>query len=315
MKQMILQLRKTYLEKKFFRNSPYKYYNFWKIEDPAEVWFSRFIEFHQLNPLKKNLNFISIFGSKFTHRLIPTPKIFFSGEDLDSSTFPKLKSYKKVLNKANLSVGFDVRKEKNNFYLPLWFLSFIDPECSLESITAKFEEINDIKFRNDGRTKFACQISRHDLNGIREKMILLLNSIEHVDRGGIFMSNTDALKVTFGDKKNEFLKDYRFNICAENSNTPGYVTEKIFDAIQAGCIPVYWSEKNLSEINIFNKDAILFYDEACPQKLYNQIVNLQNSEDTYLEFISRPIFNDNAPHLILEHLGKLKNRLTEVINL
>ena len=315
MKQMILQLRKTYLEKKFFRNSPYKYYNFWSIADPAEVWFSRFIEYQGLNPLKKNLNFISVFGSEFTHKLIPAPKIFFSGEDLDSSTFPKLNSYKKVQSNVDLSLGFDTAMEKNNFYLPLWFLSFIDPECSLETITAKFEAINDIKFRDDGRKKFACQVSRHDINGIREKIILLLDSIEHVDRAGFFMNNTDDLTSLFGDRKNDFLKQYRFNICPENSDTPGYVTEKIFDSVQAGCIPIYWSEKNLSEINIFNKDAILFYDEACPEKLCNQIADLQKNEKAYLEFISRPLFTINAPELIIAHLTKLKERLKEVINL
>ncbi len=42
------------------------------------------------------------------------------------------------------------------------------------------------------------------------------------------------------------LQQYRFNICLENTrNTTGYITEKIFDAMQAGCIPVYAGASNM----------------------------------------------------------------------
>ena len=42
------------------------------------------------------------------------------------------------------------------------------------------------------------------------------------------------------DDKRETLSRYRFSFCYENSvEYPGYVSEKIFDSIFAGCIPVY----------------------------------------------------------------------------
>lgn len=313
-KEFIYQIRKTYLEKKFFKNSPYKYYNFWEIKDPAKTWFSKFIEFHQINPLKKKINFISIFGSEYTHYLISPPKIFFSGEDLSSSTFPKLRRYKKIVNKVDLSLGFETKNNNKNFYLPLWFLSLIEPESTLESITSKINKINNVRYRKDGRAKFCSQISRHDMNGIREKIILLLQKIEQIDCAGNFMKNTDELKNKFGDNKSEFLKNYKYNICPENSDTPGYVTEKIFDAIIAGCIPIYWSEKNLSDFGVLNKDAILFYDDKHPEKLYNKVLELQQNDFAFEEFISRPIFTSNAAEIIFKHLNELKNRLKVVVD-
>jgi hypothetical protein len=39
--------------------------------------------------------------------------------------------------------------------------------------------------------------------------------------------------------KNATLRQYRFSICYENAIFPGYVTEKIFDCLFAGCVPVY----------------------------------------------------------------------------
>lgn len=35
------------------------------------------------------------------------------------------------------------------------------------------------------------------------------------------------------------MSNYRFALCFENASFPGYITEKIFDAFFAGCIPVY----------------------------------------------------------------------------
>lgn len=313
-KEFILQIRKFILEKKKFKNSLYKYYNFWEIKDPKNVWFTKFIEFHQINPCLKKMNFISIFGSTFTHHLIPSPKFFFSGEDLESNTFPKLKNYKNILSKIDLSLGFNIEESSKNFYLPLWFLSFIEPDSTLESITKKLNNINNINYRKDGRNKFACQISRHDINGIREKIILLLKKIDNVDCAGNFMKNTDDLVNKFSDNKIAFLKNYKFNICPENSDTIGYTTEKIFDAIMAGCIPVYWSDKNLHDFGILNRNAILFYDENNPQKLFDEILKIHRNDDAYFEFISRPIFTPEAPQLIITHLTKLKNKLIEIID-
>lgn len=44
------------------------------------------------------------------------------------------------------------------------------------------------------------------------------------------------------------LSKSQFCICYENArDIPGYLTEKIFDCIFAGCIPIYWGEPNIQE--------------------------------------------------------------------
>ena len=40
--------------------------------------------------------------------------------------------------------------------------------------------------------------------------------------------------------KAETLSRYNFAICFENMILPGWITEKIFDCLAAGCVPVYW---------------------------------------------------------------------------
>lgn len=31
----------------------------------------------------------------------------------------------------------------------------------------------------------------------------------------------------------------------ENTNTRDYVTEKVYDALAAGCVPIYWGARNV----------------------------------------------------------------------
>lgn len=44
------------------------------------------------------------------------------------------------------------------------------------------------------------------------------------------------------------LTEYQFALCFENTAFPGYVTEKIFDCFQAGCIPVYLGAPDITSV-------------------------------------------------------------------
>ena len=81
------------------------------------------------------------------------------------------------------------------------------------------------------------------------------------------------------NSKIETLKDYKFSICYENAQEiPGYITEKIFDSMAAGCIPVYWGAPNISdyvpEDCYIDKRKFKTYED-----LYNYLIGM--SEDEY----------------------------------
>jgi hypothetical protein len=46
--------------------------------------------------------------------------------------------------------------------------------------------------------------------------------------------------------KRAVLSRYRFAICFENTIFPGYLTEKLFDCLLAGCIPIYWGDPTVT---------------------------------------------------------------------
>jgi hypothetical protein len=46
----------------------------------------------------------------------------------------------------------------------------------------------------------------------------------------------------------DVLPHYRFSVCYENMrDEPGWITEKIFDSMRAGCVPIYWGAPNITD--------------------------------------------------------------------
>jgi hypothetical protein len=83
-----------------------------------------------------------------------------------------------------------------------------------------------------------------------------------------------------GDWKREKIKqlsDYRFSIAFENTNLKYYVTEKIWDAIYAGALPVYYGNAWVYEI--FEKGSFIDYgDFSSPSELLEYLKNMQSDE-------------------------------------
>jgi len=85
------------------------------------------------------------------------------------------------------------------------------------------------------------------------------------------------------NSKKETLSKYKFCICYENAKEiPGYITEKIFDCLFSGCIPIYLGAPNISDYIPSNcyidKNQYDSYD-----LLYDAIKNID--EKTYNEYI------------------------------
>ena len=98
------------------------------------------------------------------------------------------------------------------------------------------------------RNRFCAYIVRHSgatkwgaKGGLRDRFFDRLSAYKRVDSGGGWRNNIGRSV----ENKNEWLKDYKFNICFENSSYPGYLTEKLFDAYNAGCVPIYWGDTSL----------------------------------------------------------------------
>ncbi len=102
---------------------------------------------------------------------------------------------------------------------------------------------------------------RHELYGERLRAIRYWSGVsgfdlyghgwEHAPRHPFYMHyGTYVARAWRGgvEYKMPLMSTYRFAICYENSAYPGYVSEKIFDCLAAGCVPVYLGAPDIATI-------------------------------------------------------------------
>lgn len=78
--------------------------------------------------------------------------------------------------------------------------------------------------------------------------------------------------------KFEVLKEYRFNLCMENTDWDHYVSEKIWDSINAGCLPIY-KGGGARIFDTFKPGSFVSPDEfATPQDLFEYISTMTGEE-------------------------------------
>ncbi|MBE9146849.1 tetratricopeptide repeat protein [Planktothrix mougeotii] len=81
------------------------------------------------------------------------------------------------------------------------------------------------------------------------------------------------------NRKFEILQDYHFNLCFENTIASHYCTEKIWDAIIGGCLPIYYGGQNSTIYEDFPQNSFLDYCEFNhPQELFQYIEKMTFSE-------------------------------------
>ena len=117
------------------------------------------------------------------------------------------------------------------------------------------------------------------------------------------------------DRKNEILKAYHFNICIENTNFDYYCTEKIWDSIRGGCLPIYYGIHNRI-YDDFPRDS--FIDIAkfnCYDELFNYIVAMDKHEycdrmnkciEAYNNFAENDTFEAHYDRAIMSTAERIK---------
>ena len=155
--------------------------------------------------------------------------------------------------------------------------------------------------------------------GVRNKIFEHLNKYKKVNSMGGYANNT-GYKINSPYWSKEYLNvigNHKFMICFENTKMETYSTEKIVNPYIARTIPIYWGSHNIK--NIFNINSMLFLEDETEEsfiKLINKIIELDNDDQKYLEFVNRPIFTEDNikfwnENYILDSLSKkIDNILT-----
>lgn len=231
--------------------------------------------------------------------------VFNTGECVHSSVVPNAKYYAdNCISCTDISIGFDYITEANYIRFPFWLLRFFPPTDNKDKIAKLIREFNERRF---GKTKFCSLVASHDITNIRTKMLKIINKIEPVMCPGKFSYNDTTLGSIFNDNKHEYLKQFKFNLCPENDIYVGYVTEKIFDALYADCIPIYWGGDRPPEPAVINEQAIILLNPEEPDDTFEQIQFLHTNEKAYSNFKKNHKFNDSAVDWIYTKMQDMFN--------
>lgn len=303
--------------------------NWWK-ENPEEDWFARFI-YHHFPDCDNKIRFYSVFGPgwKMNDRYHGI-RIFYSGENLaphiEYSGMEKRKSVETywkyrtlcygdcAIKQVDLSLGMSRNVSADNYMrFPEWIPFIFDPESSKEDIKDRVREINDA--RANPNAQDAVLLASHDDYGTRERICRDVEKIIPITYAGKWRNNSTDLWEKYADNKREYLKNFRFNICPENVDAPGYCTEKIFDAFLSGTIPIYHGDRNNPEPGLINSDAVIFWDyNGDNSEQLTKLNRLLTDEHYYEEFMHQPKLTDETVEFVYNKMQELKKRIAGLID-
>jgi hypothetical protein len=299
------------------------YINFWS-QNSANVqdyWFFEFIKKNidanciLITNLSDNKNIdiliASCFGDINNIKTIDAKiKIFFYGENLNK--FEQYKNIKILQDTFDLIVGFkNTNLDEKIIRLPLWityypFYFFDDNENILKYLQNSYNA----NFNLKNKQNQASLVANHDNNGIRTLIMNEVIRYVNVICPGNFNNNTHKIGKACKDKIN-FIKYTKYNICPENSEFEGYFTEKIFESLEAGCIPVYWAIDK-PEKEILNEKCYVWFDTTNIDKTREDIYNMIYNSNKYKNI---NLFNNEAKNEITKMYNTLKTSILHLLHI
>ncbi|MEI0486100.1 glycosyltransferase family 10 domain-containing protein [Brachyspira intermedia] len=269
-----------------------------------------------------DIEFFATIGKRyFLEKSKAKIKIFYTGECVSDKAIDKrwAEYYDNCINDVDLSLGFDridENKYQNYVRFPIWifynFNRLLDKkDYTKDDIKKVIDNINNAKSK---KNKFASLVASHDATNIRTQMYNQIIKIDSISCPGKLFHNDNTLKQDFNNDKIEYLRDFKFNICPENTISDGYVTEKLFDSFKAGCIPIYNGDENI-ELDLVNKDALLFFKkDEDNTELIKEIEKLHKDDKLFDAFQKQTKIYDSMVDYLWDRRVKILNRLETLIN-
>lgn len=214
----------------------------------------------------------SVFGNNH-YRFNNCKKIFYTGENRRPN-----------FDECDWSLSFDYLDDVRNLRFPLSAITLYEGGVKDDFVkNIDFEKIKSEK------TEFCNFIFSNPNAGLRNLLFQELSKYKRVDAGGRVLNNLGYLV----DDKLKFQSKYKFSIAFENSEYPGYTTEKLVHPKLVDSIPIYWGNpvvdrdwNTKSFINAYNFDNIL--------ELVDFIKEVDNNDDLWYKMLMEPHLNENS---------------------
>lgn len=294
----------------------------------GECWLEEFIKFNFPKRNYKKLCIASVFGDKYELKKTNNEIVFWCyenletikkhkyciediyGTDLIKNRVAEYGDY--MLNEVKLSIAFKNMDNLNYMRFPLWISYLFQPNFDKDDIKKVIQEIN--QCRSKALREATC-INSHDLWGIRTKICDDLNDVLDITYPGKWRNNTNELWRKYNNNKLLYLKMFKFNICPENMDAPDYCTEKLFDALRCGCIPIYAGCLNKPEPGLINENFIIMWDlDGDNYENIKLVKRLQTDDNFYNKFMQQEKLTPMAVDYVVDRYECLKKKLSLILS-
>ena len=218
------------------------------------------------SPIAADLLFYSRCGNKqFLREPESSIRIYYTGEN----DVPDFNCCDYALSFHRLDFG------PRHMRFPLYLLYEYDEALNPPSLTD-----------DEALSRDFCSVVLRNANNCDPRRIAIIDAIgqyKPLAYGGPRRNNVGAPV----EEKIPFIKDYKFNLALENSDVPGYVTEKIVEPFAAPTVPIYWGTADV--VRDFNPAAFInAADFPSISSLMDEIKRLDSSPADYLEMLRAP---------------------------
>lgn len=164
-----------------------------------------------------------------------------------------------------------------NCYFPLWYTNagmLSAPVFnSRVGVEASIQQVLKPRILNSKKEKLAV-IFMSNPHPFRLQVVKLLRNFGEVDIFGSFTGRSVKHKI-------DVSRNYKFTICFENDNYPGYVTEKLWEAYISETVPLYWG--NLGKDSPFNTKSFFNLDDYVSMEHYIEFALRADYEKVFQE--------------------------------
>ncbi len=240
--------------------------DFWPYFNPYDNYFTRVLKNNYdliLDEKNPELIIFSVFG--YSHlRYINAIRVQYIGENVRPNYW-----------ESDFSLSFDYENyQHKNLRLPLYVI--------YGSISQLLDKVTD-KNLVAVPPRFCNMVVSNPNGNFRNNFFKKLSQIKTIDSGGSYCNN-------IGEKvkdKVAFMRNYRFSIAFENSSYPGYTTEKIYESMIAGSIPIYWGNSWIAKE--FNENSFVnLHKFSNTNQAIDYILRIDNNIDLYKEKYTQP---------------------------
>jgi GR25 family glycosyltransferase involved in LPS biosynthesis len=166
------------------------------------------------------------------------------------------------------------------------------------------------------RQKFCAFVVSNPICQMRNEAFDKVNEYKPVSSGGAYQNNIGGqLQLKYpgggcGDiSKHYFFAEHKFTLSFENSQSPGYLTEKLLHAKMAGCVPLYWGTLDTD----FNPQSFVNLSQLVSSSNIVDIVKrLEANPEMCAKIAATPPLDEPRKQAALNVISEMSRRLLEI---